>query len=102
MPDPPDVVVEYWNNEYPDIKDIKSNIELIQREGFNLISNFTLPKSAWLDNYYVPMEEALSQLNVKYQGNKIALGVFENLQGEIDFYRKYSDCFGYEFFIMQK
>ena len=102
IPDPPDPVVQYWENEYPDIKDVKSNVELIKREGFNLISNFTLPKSAWLDNFYVPMEEALSRLNVKYKGNEIALSVFENMQGEIDFYRKYSDCFGYECFVMQK
>jgi ubiquinone/menaquinone biosynthesis C-methylase UbiE len=100
--DPPDVVVKYLENEYPDIKNIEDNIELIQREGFKLISHFTLPESAWLNSYYLPMEKELPRLNKKYQGNEIALGVFEGFRNEINFYRKYSKFYGYEFFVMQK
>jgi SAM-dependent methyltransferase len=102
LPNPPDTVTHFFENEYPDIKDVKSNIEVIQNEGFNLISNFTLSESAWLDSYYVPMEEELSRLNKKYRGNKIALDVFESLRIEINIYRKYSKFYGYEFFVMQK
>ena len=99
---PPDTVIEYFKKEYPDIKDIKGKIELIHKEGFQLISNFTLPKSAWLDSYYLPMEKELSRLNKKYQGNKTALAVFEEMKYEINMYNKYSDFYGYEFFVMQK
>jgi len=99
---PPDLLTEYFENEYPDIKDVKSNIELIQNEGFDLISNFTLPESAWLNSYYLPIEEALPRLYSKYQGNNIALGVFDGFRKEIDLYKKYSKFYGYEFFIMQK
>jgi len=102
VPNPPAPVTQFFENEYPDIKDVKSKIELIQNEGFHLISNFTLPESAWLDSYYLPMEEELSRLNKKYRGNKIALGVFKDLRNEINFYKKYSEFYGYEFFIMQK
>ena len=56
---PPDPIIQYFENEYPDIKDIKGKIELIHEEGLHLISNFTLPKSAWLDSYYLPMEKEL-------------------------------------------
>ena len=99
---PPPPVTKYLENEYPDIKDVKSNLDLIQSEGFRMISNFTLPESAWLDNYYIPMEKELPRLNKKYEGNKTALGVFRNFQHEIDFYKKYSKFYGYEFFVMQK
>ena len=98
----PETVTNFFDNEYPDIKDVKGNIELIQHEGFNLISNFTLSESAWLDSYYVPMEGELSRLNEKYRGNKIAFDVFESLRNEINIYRKYSKYYGYEFFVMQK
>lgn len=101
-PNPPDAVIQYFENEYPDIKNIKGNIEVIQKEGFNLISNFTLPESAWLNNYFLPIEKELPRLNRKYQGNETALGVFEGFRNEIDFYRKYSKFYGYEFFVMQK
>jgi SAM-dependent methyltransferase len=99
---PPAPVIQYFEKEYPDIKGIKDKIELIQNEGFHLISSFTLPESSWFDNYYLPMEEELSRLNKKYQGNEVALGIFEEMKDEINFYKKYSDYYGYEFFIMQR
>ncbi len=99
---PPDAVVKYFESEYPDIKNIEGKIEVIRKEGFNLISNFTLPESAWLKNYYLPIEKELPRLNKKYQGNETALGVFEGFRNEMNFYRKYSKFYGYEFFVMQK
>ncbi len=99
---PPVAVTQYFENEYPDIKDVQGNIELIQNEGFHLISNFTLPKSAWLDSYYLPIEKELPGLNKKYQGNETALGVFEGFRNEINLYKKYSEFYGYEFFVMKK
>ena len=100
--DPPAPVIQYFEREYPDIKSLKGRIELIQNEGFSLISHFTLPESSWFDSYYLPMEEELSRLNKKYQANKIALGIFKGMKDEINFYREYSDFYGYEFFIMQR
>lgn len=61
----------------------------------------TIPELSWLDSYYLPMEEELSRLKGKYQGNEIALGIFVEMKNEINFYKKYSDYYGYEFFIMQ-
>lgn len=102
VPNPPKAVVEYFHNEYPDIKNIEEKIETIKKEEFNLISNFTLPESAWLNNYYLPIEKEIPRLNKKYQGNEVALSIFEGFRNEVDFYKKYSKFYGYEFFIMQK
>lgn len=99
---PPPPVIQYFEKEYPDIKDVKSNIELIQNEGFQLISNFTLSESSWFDSYYLLAKKELSRLNKKYQGNEIAIGIFEEMKNEINIYKKYSDFYGYEFFIMQR
>ena len=100
--DPPEALTQYLINEYPDIKSVDQNIELIHEEGFALISHFTLPESAWLNPYYLPIEKELPRLNKKYQGNEIALSVFHGFKNEIDFYRNYSHYYGYEFFVMQK
>ena len=99
---PPAPLVQYFEKEYPDIKTVKDRIDLIHNERFHLISSFTLPKSSWRDSFYLPMEEELSRLNKKYQGNEIASGIFEEMQNEINLYRKFSDFYGYEFFIMQR
>ena len=89
-PDPPETVIQFFKNEYPDIKDINGNIEVIKKEGYDLISNFTLPESAWLNCYYLPIEQELPRLNKKYEGNEIALSVFEGFKNEINIFRKYS------------
>ena len=102
LPNPPTPVTQFFEKEYPDIKDVKGRIELIENEGFGLMSHFTLSESAWLDSYYRPMEEKLSYLTKKYQGNEIASGIFEEMKNEINLYKKFSDFYGYEFFIMQK
>lgn len=102
LPNPPAPVIQYFEKEYPDIKDIAGKIEIVHHEGFRLLSHFTLPESSWLVSYYLPMEQELSRLKEKYQGNEIALGIFEEMEDEIDFYKKYSDYYGYEFFIMQR
>jgi hypothetical protein len=99
---PPASVIQYFENEYPDIKAVNDKMELIQNEGFDLISNFTLPESSWFDNFYLPMEEELARLNKKYQGNEIALGIFKEMKNEINLYKKFSAFYGYEFFIMQR
>lgn len=100
--DLPAPLVNYFENEYPDIKLIQDNITLIQKVGFQLISHFTLAKSTWLDEYYVPIERELNRLIDKYAGNEVAQSVFAEVKKEIEIYKKYSDYFSYEFFIMQK
>jgi SAM-dependent methyltransferase len=102
LPNLPESLRKFWDEGYPDIKDIKSNISLIQNEGFDLLGHFTLPKSSWIDNYYAPMEKRINELKKKYHDNNIALQVFEECEKEIRIYHTYSDYFGYEFFITQK
>ncbi len=102
LPDPPAPVVKFWENEYPAIKDVQGNINIIKTQGYDLLANFTLSQSAWLENFYLPMGENLEKMNAKYKGDRIALNVFGTMQAEIDIYKNYSDYFGYEFFVLQK
>jgi ubiquinone/menaquinone biosynthesis C-methylase UbiE len=101
LPNLPKPLTEFWDEEYPDIKDIKSNITLIKDEGFTVLSHFTLSESCWVD-FYSHMNRVIKELKKKYHNNKIALQVFEKCEKESKIYDKYSDYFGYEFFVMQK
>ena len=100
--DIPKPLKKFWDEGYPDIKNLKDNISLIQNEGFDLPFHFTLPKSSWIVNYYSPMKKMIKELKKKYHENKTALQVFAECEKEIKIFNKYSDYFGYEFFIMQK
>ena len=99
---PPSALKQYFEREYPDIQTVKDRLALIQNEGFHIISNFTLPESAWLDRFYLPMEEEINRLNKKYKGNEIALDMLVEMNAEINLYKEYSESYGYEFFIMQR
>ncbi|HMA83142.1 MAG TPA: class I SAM-dependent methyltransferase, partial [Candidatus Thermoplasmatota archaeon] len=101
-PEVPQPVIDFWKSDYPDIKDISSNIELIKQTDFDLLSHFTLPDSSWIKEYYTPLQKRIKILREKYVDNKKALSVFDVSQKEIDDYKKYSDFFGYEFFVMKK
>ncbi len=101
-PNIPKPLKKFWDEGYPDIKDLKTNIDLIQNEGFNLFFHFILPKSSWINNYFSPMEKKIQELKKKHHDNKTALQVFEECEKEIKIFHEYSDYFCYEFFIMQK
>lgn len=99
---PPPEVKEFWKSEYPRMKTIKENLKTIKESGYILIKHFTLPKSAWWDNFYIPLEKRIGKLRGKYADNKDALKVLEKEQREIDLYRRYSDYYGYVFYIVKK
>jgi ubiquinone/menaquinone biosynthesis C-methylase UbiE len=102
QPSVPKLLQQFWDEGYPDIKDVPSNIALIQNEGYRLLNHFTLPQSSWTESYYVPMQQSINALKKKYPENTTALTMFSECEKEISMYQKYSDYYGYEFFIMQK
>lgn len=98
----PQPLKKFWDEMYPVINDIPGNISLIHHEGFNVVTHFHLPMSSWTNEFYIPMAERLRELRKKYKDNDAALLVFDQFDEEITIYNKYSDYFGYEFFVMQK
>lgn len=98
----PEELHKYWDDIYPDIKDINQYKQIIKNTGYLLIDHFTLPDSSWWDNYYNPLSKRLKKLEKTYKNNKRALAELEANKLEIEIFRKYSHYYGYEFFIMQK
>lgn len=92
----------FWDAAYPDMKNIDENLEIAASCGYEVISHFTLPENAWFDVYYHDVEKRLDELSEKYKDDAEALSIFEGERQEIDLYRRYSDCYGYEFFILKK
>jgi hypothetical protein len=100
--DPPDAVVAYLGSQYPDIKNIEGNVELIRAQGYDIVSHFTLPESAWRKDYYDPMKPEIARLREKYRGNETARSILDMFAEEIAFNHRYAKQYGYEFFVLKK
>jgi len=99
--DVPDEVKEYMTHEYPAIKTVEENIEVVQKSGYRLIGSFVLPVKSWWDNYYGPIEAKLPSLKARYSGDEEAMQVIKMQEIESEMFRKYADYYGYVFYIMQ-
>lgn len=98
---PPAEIYNFWNEAYPQITDIQTNISVFENSGYKIMNHFTLPYSDWWDNYYKPLLTKIDNLEEKYSNQPEALEVIKNERLEIDLFTKYYDYFGYQFFIAQ-
>jgi SAM-dependent methyltransferase len=98
----PKEVKDFFAREYPDMKHYKDIYPVIESSGYKIIDYFPLPGESWWTHYYTPMEKKLVALRRKYKGNQDAQAIFDSFQLEIDMHGKYSQYYGYGFYIMQK
>ena len=87
---------------YPAIGSIDENLAAIRDDGYDLAGHFVIPDSSWWDMYYVPILEKLPRLREKYRSDAEALGVLDEHDLEIDFFKRYSAYYGYVFFVMKR
>ena len=100
--DPPEELKKFWDEEYPDIKTIKENIDIIEKCSYSLVDSFILPDTAWWDDYYLPLEKKIVKMMTTFRQDKNVLALLNPLQREIDIFRKFSDYYGYVFYVLQK
>jgi hypothetical protein len=81
---------------------VEENLKTIEALGYRVLGHFTLPESCWLEEYYAPMLERVAMLREKYAGDAEKQAMLDEELVEVDLYRKYSNWYGYEFYIMQK
>jgi SAM-dependent methyltransferase len=100
-PDPPEEIRDFWTANYPQICAIEENAEIIRAAGYIPVDFFALPPSSWWDNYYLPLEARIALLRDKYREDAEAAGQLDVERHEIELFRKYSDWYGYVFFMMR-
>jgi ubiquinone/menaquinone biosynthesis C-methylase UbiE len=100
-PDPPEEIRKYFAEAYPRMKTIEENLEIARRTGYRIVGCFAIPEKSWWDNYYTPIEQKIPSLKSKYRNDQEALSILACEELEIEMYRKYSDYYGYIFYVMQ-
>ena len=101
-PDPPAECSQYFANVYPVIANIDTNLATIRSCGYEIISYFTLPESAWWEKYYDPLEIRLELLREKYASDPGRMEIINSIRKEIEVYKQYSSYYGYVFYLMQR
>ncbi|NBI05413.1 class I SAM-dependent methyltransferase [Senegalia massiliensis] len=100
--DIPEEPKSFWESDYPEIKGIADNIKIIETSGYSPVGHFVIPESGWWKDYYNPLIDRINKLRKKYINNKEANNRLDNTQREIEMYEKYSDYYGYVFYIMKR
>lgn len=101
--DVPDEILEFWNASYPEISTVTEKLKVIEKCGYRPLAHLTLPQHGWQKNYYDLMEAQKDDYLVKYGHIEEARQVVENeLELEMNLYRKYKDYYSYVFYVMQK
>lgn len=100
-PDPPAELIEFWGTECPDMVEVESHLITAKRCGFHCLEHFVLPERAWWADYYEPLEAVLDQMCGDDPGDIEATRLCDTLRREMRMYRKYSDYYGYVFFVLQ-
>ena len=100
--DPPEQVREFWEAAYPAMSSLQQNRATIERRGYERIGDFILPRSAWFDDYYDPLDARITLLEERYVDDEAALRFLESQRLEIEMTRRFGGEFGYVFYLAQK
>ncbi len=100
--DPPAEVKAFFAAAYPEMKTVGEVRQMATDSSYRVIDNFNLPDSAWWDNYYTPMLARMNELKQHNAGIAAAAEVYARCEAEIDIFRRYSNCYGYTFFVLRK
>ena len=97
--EPPAELVDWWLNSYPEMNDVATTLERVSGNGYEVLQHFVLPESAWWDDYYDPMAANIEKLIAGYRKDQVALEVLGDCELEIDYFRRFSNHYGYLFVI---
>jgi SAM-dependent methyltransferase len=102
-PDPPQECRDFIGGAYPPIMDVPGNLAVIEECGYDIIGHFLLPASSWRDDFYVPLEQRVDLLRRRqHADDPDRMALLDYTQQEIEINRKYSEYYGYVFFMLQR
>lgn len=90
---------EFFASVYPAMSGIGGLLAVLADCGYETAGHFTLPESAWWEPFYRPLSARLDRLEPRYGDDEAAAAVLAMCRKEVEMYRKYSDYYGYVFFL---
>jgi len=100
--DTPCELREFWESGYPAITDIEGNLKTLREAGYEPLGHFPLPEKSWYEDYYDIIRPKAEAMMEEYSGDDDATKTLQAELDEITLFEKYSDFYGYVFYIMRK
>lgn len=89
----------FWSAAYPQMGTEEVNLELARSNGFKPLFTERLTAQAWWDSYYAPLLGRIDEF--ADSPSEAMQAVIAETRQEIGLFRKYSDFYGYTFYVLQ-
>jgi serine/threonine-protein kinase HipA len=98
-PHPPEEAARFWTAAYPSMGTVPANRATAEAEGYEVLDTFTLPASAWWDDYYTPLLQRAEKL--RPTADAALREVIAGTEEEIGLFRRHGDSYGYVFYLLR-
>lgn len=99
---PPAEARTFWAEAYPVMGTEPANRAAAERAGYRVLETFTLPASAWWDEYYRPLETRIAERRERHPLDPEWAAVLDAEAREIDLYRRFGASYGYVFYLLRR
>jgi SAM-dependent methyltransferase len=96
----PDAVKDFFRSGYPDMQFVPKNIAIAEEAGYKIFNTYTLPKEAWVKDYYDVLEPRAISF-VKHSDVAVRDFAVETLK-EIETFKISENSYGYVFYVLQR
>ena len=96
----PDAAGDFFRSGYPQMRSVPQNIAIAEEAGYKIFNTYTLPKEAWVKDYYDVLEPRAKSL-VNHSDVAVRDFAAETLK-EIGTFKIAEDSYGYVFFVLQR
>ena len=95
--DPPAPARAYWQDAYPTMGTEAENRDRAREAGFAVLATHRLPSQAWWRNYYGPLRQRMTQVEL----TPTMQSVIRETEEEMRMFEQFSDAYGYTFYVLQ-
>ena len=99
---PPDEPRLFMEKEGAVVRTVDENFAAARALGYEAVGSLVAPEYGWRVNYYRHLEERFGPLKEKYSGDPDAIEQLDNASEEIRLHERYSDYYGYVFYILAR
>jgi SAM-dependent methyltransferase len=96
----PNPVNEFFRSGYPDMQSAPKNIAIAEQAGYKIFNTYTVPREAWIKDYYDVLESR-AKLLVNHADIAVRDFAVETLK-EIEIFKISQGSYGYVFFVLQR